>query len=138
METEKQLQMWNRFMFMVLGASITLLAVSFGTIAYDDEWSGFGNYAGGIWAPLQFLTTLPGLYLLWGRRWKPIPLSSRVNTIFGYFVASWITLLALGCMMESAPATDYYFLVAGSAIVIALGYIWALKRTSAPRDEMFP
>jgi uncharacterized membrane protein YhaH (DUF805 family) len=137
-QLEKQFQMWNRFLYMVLGSSITLAVISFGTISYGTEWPGFGNYTGGVWTSLQFLATLPGLYLLWGRRWKPIPLSSRRNTIFGYFVASWITLLSFGFIIESGPATDYYFLLVGSAILIALGYIWARRRTATPRDEIFP
>jgi hypothetical protein len=137
-QSERQFQMWNRFMYMVLSSTITLLIISFGTVTYGTEWPGFGNYAGGLWASLQFLAVLPGFYLLGGRRWKPMPLSGRINTIFGYFASSWLNLLSIGLLMETPPATDYYFLLAGSAVVIIAGYIWTFKRTSAPRDEMFP
>lgn len=137
-QLEKQFQMWNRFMYMILGASITLVLLSLGTVTYGTEWPGFGNYTGGIWASIQFLAALPGLYLLLGRRWKLIPLSNRLNTIFGYFIASWLALLSLGFIMETAPATDYYLLLVGSATLVALGYIFALKRTSIPKDEIFP
>lgn len=137
-QLEKQFQAWNRFMWMVLGAAMTLVLVSLGNLVYGTDWPGFGNYVGGIWASLQLLTTLPGLYLLWGRRWKPASLSDRINTVFGYFVASWLALLSFGFMTETTPATDYYFLLVGSAILIAFGYIWALKKTSIPRDEIFP
>ena len=136
-QLEKQFQMWNRFMYMILGASISLGLISFGSVTYGTEWPGFGNYTGGIWASIQFLAALPGLYLLWGRRWKPIPLSSRINTISGYFVASWLALLALGFIMETAPATDYYLLLIGTAILLAFGYIWTLRK-SLPKGEIFP
>jgi hypothetical protein len=137
-QLEKQFQMWNRFMYTILGSSITLALISFGNISYGTDWPGFGNYAGGMWASLQVLAALPGFFLLWGSRWKSLPLASRINTIFGFFLASWLTLLSLGLMMETAPATDYYFLLVASAISIALGYILALKRTSVPRDGIFP
>lgn len=137
-QLEKQFQMWNRFMYMVFGSSITLALIGFGNIAYGAEWPGFGNYTGGVWTSVQFLATAPGFYLLWGRQWKSIPLSLRTNTIFGYFLAGWITLLSLGFITETAPATDYYILLVGSAILIALGYIWTQKKTSIPREEIFP
>lgn len=137
-QLEKQFQMWNRFMYMVLGSSITLVFISFGNIVYGTDWPGFGNYTGGIWTSVQFLATPPGFYLLWGRRWKSIPLSSRLNTIFGYFVASWINLLALGLITANNAPSEFNFLILGSAILIVIGYIWTLKRTSSPRDEMFP
>lgn len=137
-QLEKQLQTWNRFLYVVLGSSVTLVLIIFGTIFDGREWPGFDNYVGGIWSWIQLLATPPGFYLLWGRRWKSIPLSNRINTIIGYFAASWINLLSLRFLAETAPATDYYFLLVDSAIVIILGYIWALKRTSLPREEMFP
>jgi hypothetical protein len=107
-------------------------------VTYGADWPGFGNYAGGIWAVLQFLATLPGVYLLWGGRWKTIPLSSRINTVYVYFAAGWLNLLSIGLLMESPPATDYYFIVIGITVLLILGYFWARQRIVSPRDEMFP
>jgi hypothetical protein len=137
-QLEKQFEMWKRLLFMLIGASITFVAIALGTIVYGTDWPGFGNYTGGIWTAIQFLSTLPGFHLLWGRHWQSIPLSSRLNTIFGYFAVSWLSLLSLGLIMSMPPATDYYILLVGGAIVITIAYIWTLKRTSLPRDEMFP
>jgi len=137
-QLEKQFQMLIRFLWMIFGASITLGLVSFGTIVYGTKWSGFSNYVGGIWSSIQFLAILPGFYLLWGKRWNPIPLSRRIHTIFGYFAASWLNLLALGFITETAPATDYYLLLVGSAILIVLAYIWTRKKTSFSKEEIFP
>lgn len=139
-QLEKQLQMWNRFMYMVLGASITLLAISFGNlVVYRNTWPNFDSYTGGVWTCLQFLTALPGVYLLWDKPWRPLSLSARLNTAFGYFGAGWLCLLALAFIIDPNNAPDeLIFIIIGSAILIALGYIWALKRTSTPRDEIFP
>ncbi|MDQ2690662.1 MAG: hypothetical protein M3Y68_01375 [Chloroflexota bacterium] len=137
-QLEKQFSIWNRFLYMILGASITFLLVSSGNLIYGRDWHGFGNYVGGIWSTIQLLATPPAFYLLWGRQWRATPLSTRINTVFGYMVASWINLLSIAFFTESPPLTEYYILLIGSAILILLGYAWAVKRTSMPRDEMFP
>lgn len=137
-QLEKQFQVWNRFMYMMLGASITLVLISLGTIVYGTDWPGFGNYVGGIWPWIQILATAPGFFLLWGKRWKTLPFANRLNTIFGYFIASWLSFLALGLITAQDASTELKFLIVGSAVLIALGYIWAIKKTSVPRDEIFP
>ena len=135
---EKQFQSWNRFMYLVLGSSITLVFISFGFILNRERWQGFENYVGGIWTWIQVLATAPGLMLLLLKPWRSAPLVNRLNTIFGYFVASWLSFLSLGLITANNAPTELNFLIIGSAILIVLGYIWALKRTSTPRDEMFP
>lgn len=137
-QLEKQFQMWNRFMYLILGSSITLVPIGFGNILNADRWQGFGNYMGGIWTWIQILATAPGLFLLLGRRWKVLPLAHRLNTIFGYFIASWLSLLSLGFITADNAPSELNFLIVGSALLIVFGYIWALKKMSHPRDEMFP
>ena len=137
-QLENQFRNWNRFMYMILGASLTFLLVSCGNLVYGRDWDGFGNYVGGIWSSIQLLATPPGFYLLWGRQWKGTPLSTKINTIIGYFVVSWINLLSISFFTETPPLTEYYILLVGSAIVMLLAYMWARKRISSPRDEMFP
>jgi hypothetical protein len=139
-QLEKNFQFWNRLMYMVIGSSITLLLISFGNLViYRNTWPGFDNYTGGVWTGIQFLAVLPGLYLLWNKPWKTLPLTTRLNTAFGYFIAGWLCLLALAFIIDPQNAPDeLIFIIIGSAVLIAFGYIWALKRTLAPRDEMFP
>jgi hypothetical protein len=139
-QIEKQFQSWNRFMYTVLGSSITLLVISFGNLViYRNKWPGFDNYTSGVWTCIQFLTILPGFYLLWNKPWKTLLLETRLNTAFGYFIAGWLGLLALAFIIDPNNAPDeLIFIIVGSAVLIALGYIWTLKRTSTPRDEMFP
>ena len=137
-QLEKQFQIWIHFLYMILSSSITFMLVSFGNLVYGNDWPGFGNYAGGIWITIQLLATLPPFYLWLAKRWRASPFSNRVNTIFGYLVVSWLNLLSLGLIASMAPATEYYVLIVGSAIVMILGYIWARKRTSLPKEEIFP
>ena len=135
-QIEKQFQRVAHFLWLILGASITFAVVSFGNLLHKNNW--FGSYVGGIWACLLLLSTLPGLYLLVGRQWKSISRSSRMNTSFGYLAIGWLNLLSFAFIMSMPPATDYYILLVGSAIVIALGYLWAQRKTPAIRGEMFP
>lgn len=137
-QLEKQFQLWNRFMYLVLGSSITLVFISFGFILNRDKWHGFPNYIGGIWTLVEILAIVPGFILLLLKRWRSLPLANRLNTIFGYFVASWLSFLTLGLITANDAPTELNFLIIGSALLIILGYFWALKRTSTPRDEMFP
>lgn len=133
---EKQFQMWVHFLWMIWGVSITFAAVSFGNLLYSNDW--FGNYVGGIWLAIELLATSPGFYLWLARPWKALPFSSRLNTIFGYFVTSWINLLSLWFIASMTPPTEYYLLLVGSAIAIVFGYTWMLRKISIPRDEIFP
>lgn len=139
-QLEKQFQFWNRFMYAVLGSSVTLFIISFGNmVIYRNVWPGFDSYTGGVWFLIQFLAVVPGLYLLWNQPWKTLPLATRLNTAFGYFGAGWIALVALVFIIDPRNSPDeLIFIIIGSAIVIALGYVWALKRAAAPRDEIFP
>ncbi|HSA99829.1 MAG TPA: hypothetical protein VLE49_04210 [Anaerolineales bacterium] len=135
---EKQFQLWNRFMYMILGSSVTFLIVSLSFLLNGSRWSGFDNDAGGIWQWLQLLATPPGFYLLWSKHWKALPLLNRLHTIFGYFLASWLSLLALGIITSNNTPGEFNFFIVGTGLLIVLGYLWVLKRTSDPRDEMFP
>ncbi len=138
MQLEKQFQMWNRFLYLILGASITFVMISLGNVFYASDWPGFGNYVGGTWTGIQLFATLSGFYLLLGKRWKALPFSNRLNTIFGYFVVGWMNLFSLWLIASMTPPTEYYLLLVGTATMIAVGYIWSLKRTSHPRGEIFP
>ena len=135
---EKELQLWNRFMYLVLGSSITLVLIGFSFILNRDRWQGFENSIGTIWTWIQLLATTPALILLLVRRWRALSLAHRLNTIFGYSIASWLSFLALGLITINDAPNELYFFIAGAAVLIVLGYMWSLKKISIPRDEMFP
>lgn len=137
-QLEKQLSVWNRFMYMALGSSITLLIISFGNFFYGNRWSHFENYAGGLWQWMQIATTPPGFYLLWSKHWKVMQFSNRKNTIVGFFIASWLTFLSLGFITANDTLIDFTSFVIVGAVLLALGYIWMAKKKSKQSDEMFP
>ena len=135
---QKQLQIWDRLMYVVLGSSITFLVISFGNFINPREWPSFANYASGPWMVLELLAVPPGIYLLWHKHWKTLPLQSMKNTIAGYFLASWLGLVAFAFMIQKESPTESSVLVAVGAALLPLVYLWATRRTSSPRDEMFP
>src|SRR5919109_4902590 len=127
-QLEKELQIWNRLMYIALGSSITLLIISFGNFFYGNQWPYFENYAGGLWQWMQIAITPPGFYLLWSERWKRLPFPSRKITVIGLFVASWITFLSLGFITVNDALIYFNFFIIGIAALITLGYIEKAKK----------
>lgn len=123
-QLEKQLSVWNRLLYAALGSSVTILAASFNT-----------ELLGVAWLVLQIVVTSSGFFLLWGKRWKTLPLSKeRVNTIFGYLFASWLLSFVPGVLGADSL---YYIIVFGYAIFILVIYRRTQKELSVS-DEMFP
>ena len=124
-QLEKELQTWNRFMYMALGAVIALVASS------PNDFSLVGM----VWFLLQIAVTPPGFLLLFGKRWKGLPLTKeRINTVFGYLAASWLLLLIPG-ILGAGPL--FFLLLIGYLIFLILLYIRIQKKPS-DSDEMFP
>jgi hypothetical protein len=124
-QLEKELQIWNRFMYMGLGAAIAIVASS---------PNGF-SFVGIVWFFLQVAITPPAYFLLLGKRWKGLPLTKeRLHTIFGYFVASMLLLL-IPAILGADPL--YYILPIGYFIFILALYLLLQKKPS-DSDEMFP
>jgi hypothetical protein len=137
-QLEKQFQLWNRLMYMALGASVAFVVISFGCFINPRGWPSFANYTSGPWMVLQLLVTPPGFYLLWSNRWKTLAPQSKINTISGYFIASWFNLIAFGLMIQQDSPTELSFVIACGAILIPLVIIWALWKRAHPKDEIFP
>ena len=137
-QLEKQLQIWNRFMYIAIGASATLLLISLGHYMNGSRWPDFEYYAGGMWQWMQLAATPPGFYLLWGKQWKTLPFLERRSTVIGFFVASWITFLSLGFITTNESLIDLTAFLTLCAVLIAFGYGWMLKKKSNRSDEMFP
>lgn len=124
-QLEKELQIWNRFMYMALGAAIAIVASS------PNDFS----FAGIVWLFLQVAITPPGFFLLLGKRWKGMPLTKeRMNTVFGYLVAS-LLLLFVPAIFGADPL--YYIFPVGYFILILFLYLRVQKKPS-DSDEMFP
>jgi hypothetical protein len=134
---EKELQIWNRFMYIALASSITLVVISFGNFI-EGGWQGFARYVGGLWPWLQLTVTPPGFYLLWSKRWKSTPVPEKKATIIGFLVASWFSLLSLGLITINNALVDFSFFIIGLGALIVLGNIWVVKKKLNQPDEMFP
>ena len=66
-QLEKQLSIWNRLMYVALGSALTLVFSS------PNDFS----YIGIIWLLLLIASILSGFFLLWGKRWKALPVSKE-------------------------------------------------------------
>ncbi len=122
-QLEKQLSVWSRLLYAALGSSITLLA------------SSFDQLLGVVWLILQVVVTSSAFFLLWGKRWRTLPFSKeRTNTIFGYFLASWLLFFVPGVLGADSL---YYIIVLGYAIFILAIYKRTQKELTVS-DEMFP
>ena len=124
-QLEKELQLWQRFMYMALGAAIALVASS----PNDFSFVGIVNL-------LLLIAVIPaGFFLLWGKRWKVLPLTKeRTTTIFGYLIAS-LLLLFIPAILGAHPLY-LIFLVAYLIFVIALYF--RIHKKPSDSDEMFP
>lgn len=133
---EKRLEIWKRILFINIGASITLLATGIAELPNISKPYFPGWY--GVWFIVQLASLLPGFVLLWGKHWMQMPLRERLNTIFGYFVVAWITMLPIGIRMGPNAPDSFNFLFLGCAIAIAIGYWWLRRKSIEIQGEIFP
>lgn len=137
-QLEKELQIWDRLMYMALGAAIVLMALSFHYLTYGDRWPGFQHHAGVVWQSMQIAITPPGFYLLWSKRWHKFSFREKKYTIAGFFIASWFTFLAFGFITLNYYIVDLGFFITACATLITLGYLWIQRVKPNQVDELFP
>src|SRR5512139_4143466 len=122
-QLEKQVSFWNRLLYIMLGAAVALL------LSTMDQLLGL------IWFVLQLVVTATAFFLLWGKRWKGLPPSrERTNTIFGYFLASWLLSLFPGFL----GADYFYYVIVLSYAIFILAIYRRHQKALAVSDEMFP
>jgi hypothetical protein len=61
----------------------------------------------------------------------------RLNVIFGYLLAGWITLLSLGAQFPNDNSIGYYAFVVAFLLAIGWGY-WRSRRKRERAEEIFP
>jgi hypothetical protein len=124
-QLEKQLSIWNKLMYMALGSAITLVASSPNEFSQVDV----------VWLLVQIAITPPGFFLLFGKRWKVLPLSrEKVNTALGYLFASWLSLF-VPLILGAGSAYTLFLLV----YTVFLGLLYGrVQRKFSNSDEMFP
>lgn len=69
--------------------------------------------------------------------WRKIPLSKRLDLIFGYLLAGWIALLSLGAQDPLNVGNGYNVFVIVYLLVLGMGY-WQLRRKKEKAEEVFP
>ena len=124
-QLEKQLSMWNKLMYMTLGAVITLVISSPEEFAHVDI----------VWFMIQIAITPLGFLLLFSRRWRALASSrERINTGLGFLFASWLSLLVPWIL--GARGNYVLFLL---IYMLFLGLLsWRVQRKLSNSDEMFP
>jgi hypothetical protein len=136
----QDLEIWKKRLLFVSGAVTTLFLVALSDLPFPgsngnhlitmDGWFG-------VWLILEAACLITGTYLLLSPRWKQIPFPQRMNLIFGYYTAAWVTLLALSVRLATLMPTALYFTAAGSGVLLAATYIiirWKMNRL----EEIFP
>lgn len=133
----KRLEVWKQILFITIGASLTLCVQA--ALTYQEsrrllfEMSWYG-----AWSIVQLAAFLPGFVLLGGKHWMQIPLSDRLNTIFGYFAITWFTLLPVGIRIGPYTSKSFNFFLLGWALAIAIGYWWLHRKAHGSPNEIFP
>lgn len=134
---QKRLEIWKRILFMNIGASVILILHA--VLIYQDTRSLiYGTSWYGVWFVVQLAAFLPGFVLLWGKHWMQLPLLERLNTIFGYFAATWLTMLPVGLRIEPYDSKTFNIFWLGGGIALAIGYWWLRRKSSVMQNEIFP
>jgi hypothetical protein len=134
---QKRLEIWKHILFILVGASFTLLLQAFlnyqesGSLVYPTTWYG-------VWFVVQLAAFLPGFVLLWGRHWAQIPLLERFNTIFGHFAVTWFTFVPVGIRVEPYSPKTFNYLWLGFGVALVVCYGWLRRKTQGMRNEIFP
>ena len=120
---EMQLQIWNRLMYVALGAAVTIV---FHVV----------NPLRDIILMVTLLySTLAGFSLLSGGLRGKVPLTeARSNTIFGQLFASWLVLFGI---YTYSRLSGLAAVLLGYTLILVLMYWRTRKKLSAP-DQIFP
>jgi hypothetical protein len=120
---ERQLETWQRLMYMLLGVAVAIL------------FQAFGPLRDLIILFTLLYTTWSGFHLLWGTPWRNLPLTeARRKTIFGYLLASWLVAFGIFSYSWLPPLGLLLFLY---TVFLGLTY-WRTRKQLSIAEEMFP
>ncbi len=164
-QLESKLSGWEKWLYAGTGAAIILLVQAF-IKAYENQMlvnvffsidmkagaenlNIFQQYSTGIfqglispwrillWLSLEFAVLIPAAILAFHPTWRKIPLGRRLDLIFGYLLAGWVTLLSPGAQDPNNAGGGYIVLVIVYLLALGLGYWW-LRRKKDTSEEVFP
>ena len=145
---QHQLEPWKRWLYVCLGASAMLLAMALFDIPNADENSISFQMAGLgyhyfpnwyiVWFIWQAVVTPPGFLLLFVKGWRLLPLTRRLNTLFGFFLAAWMSFSGFALHANAWGVSGKLNVVAfGLGIVLGASYLWLRKKHLEP-ETIFP
>ncbi len=142
-QLEKKLENRKRGLMFFTGIALTMLAlaVTTGAQGFSQSW---GWYL--IWAITQIVVTPLGFVFLVSKGWRELPLSERLDTVFGHLAVAWLLVLSFLIKSNRDESAAYggvgslmlYAIVVGAAIALGFSY-WRLRssHTHSP-EEIFP
>ena len=136
-QLEKQLELWKRGLFVALGSSVTLFAITLAESSRDSFFSSaiWGWYL--VWVVVWLAIAPPGFYLLLSKRWRKVSLSTRLNTAFGYLGCAWMVLLSAGIKGYSSGDHACSTLIVITAFILGGSYLYLRRKKNEP-EEIFP
>ena len=90
-----------------------------------------------LWVIVELVALAPAAILAFHSAWRKVPLVKRLDLIFGFLLAGWVNLLALGAQNPLNASDGYNVLVIGYLLALGLGYWW-LRRKKDRAEEVFP
>ena len=97
------------------------------------------NWRIALWFVVQFFILACAAILVFHPAWRKIALAKRLDLIFGYLLAGWITLLSLGAQDPHNVDDGYGNTVVVVVYLLALGLgYWWLRRKKDKAEEVFP
>ncbi|MBI5932967.1 MAG: hypothetical protein HY867_04610 [Chloroflexi bacterium] len=90
-----------------------------------------------LWLAIQSAIFACAAVLAFFRPWRKVNLSKRMDLIFGFLLAAWINLLALGAQDPLNIPGEYNVLVVIYLLALGLGYWWQ-GRKKDKAEEVFP
>ncbi len=130
---EQQLEKWKRILLLFLGAGLALAASTFG---YMEPYTFSLGWVT-AWVVLQLGTVPVGLLMLFGKDWRQLPLTQRLNTAFGFLAVAWLAWLAIGFRVAGESFATVAFILLLGAILAAIYLVLRRAKAYAP-EEIFP
>lgn len=164
-QLESKLSMWEKWLYAGFGAAFIMLLHSF-VKAYENKWltsaffyieehgggtnlPGYNEYLaniyygmhssqrGGLGLAVVILFILLAGILAFHKKWRKVQLSKRLDLIFGFLLAGWVTLLSIGVQNSFEVEGIYIVIVLIYLLGLGLGYWW-LRRKNDKAEEVFP
>ncbi len=158
-QIEQKLLGWEKWLYAFFGVAIIMLVHAF-IKAYENQlatgaffalekeagsdlsfpsqlYVSFSSWRPLLWLTIEIVTLVPAAILAFHSTWRKVPLIKRLDLIFGFLLAGWVTLLSLGAQDPLNVGNGYNVLVIGYILAIGLGYWW-LRRKKDRAEEVFP